>query len=189
MLTETENKILSEIVNAIKNYEETDVDIPFTIAPIYEAFEKKMCEDLVRDVSEHEHSIFYSEDDEYYDTTRSVLIHFEDLPFHYKINCFCEDRYWGFCECTPDMPDYRKDKGCCGHGCDWCAPAIEVKKVYDLMTHSWSGDEHSYWDFENTYYQKDKEIADKKKEAEKAVRRAYLESEISKMTTELETLY
>ena len=189
MLTEAENKIIEEVVSSIKYYKNTDIDIPFVIAPIYEALEKKMYEDMVSDISSHNHSIYYIEDDEYGDIMRNLLIQFETLPFEYRINCHCEDRYWGFCECTPDMEDYREDKQCCGHGCDWSAPMIDVEKIYHLNSHSWSGDEHSYWDFEDEYYKRDSALKEEKDLQYKEDRKKYLENEISKMTAELEKLY
>ena len=184
-----ENKLISEIIDAIKYYQESNVDIPFIIAPIHEAIIQKKCNYLIADTFLNKHSIYYIDVEESNDGIHTIIIEFDDLPYRYLIECSTEGRYWGFCECTPDMNDYREDKGCCGHGCDWEAPRIQIKKVYDMTLHSWTGDEHSYWEFEDEYYKKDKALKEEKDLQYKEDRKKYLEKEISKMAAELETLY
>ena len=71
-----------------------------------------------------------------------------DMPNYYYRICFSYDeRDWGYCECTPDMEDYREDKKCCGHGCDASFCSFSLHKINNIMSDSWHGDEHDYWDF------------------------------------------
>ena len=71
-----------------------------------------------------------------------------DMPNYYYMICFSYDeRDWGYCECTPDMEDYREDKKCCGHGCDASFCSFSLHKINNIMSDSWHGDEHDYWDF------------------------------------------
>lgn len=96
-----------------------------------------------------------------------------DMPNYYYMICFSYDeRDWGYCECTPDMEDYREDKKCCGHGCDASFCSFSLHKINNIMSDSWHGDEHDYWDFEDEFYMNDKELADKKdkEETERKIR-------------------
>lgn len=76
----------------------------------------------------------------------------EEADFRYEITFSYDERNLGYCECSPNNPDYREDKHCCGHECDWKAPSIEVRKSFLVSNHSWSGDEHDYWDFEDKFH-------------------------------------
>ena len=91
----------------------------------------------------------------------------EESDFRYEITFSYDERNWGYCECSPGDPDYREDKHCCGHGCDWEAPSVEVRKSFLVSNHSWHGDEHDYWDFEDKFYANDKEENEKKLLAER----------------------
>ena len=72
------------------------------------------------------------------------------------------ERLYGYCECTPDMTDYREDKYCCGHGCDAVFCEFDLYKVVHIVSESWNGDEHDYWDFEDSFYEAEDEIAERK---------------------------
>ena len=65
------------------------------------------------------------------------------------------------------MKDYREDKECCGHGCDADFCEFSLNKILKIVGGSWNGDEHDYWEFEDKFYEIDKELADKKVEEDK----------------------
>jgi len=65
------------------------------------------------------------------------------------------------------MTDYREDKQCCGHGCDASFCEFSLHKVLHIISDSWEGDEHDYWDFEDEFYLSDKELAEKKEKEDK----------------------
>lgn len=99
-----------------------------------------------------------------------------------------DERNWGYCQCSPGDPDYREDKHCCGHGCDWEAPSVEVRKSFLVSNHSWSGDEHDYWDFEDKFYADDKEENKKKLLAEREYKIKNLKETIENAQKELKKL-
>ena len=108
--------------------------------------------------------------------------------YHYRFEFSYDTRDYGYCECTPDMPDYREDKHCCGHGCDWEAPSVEVRKSFLVSNHSWHGDEHDYWDFEDKFYADDKEENEKKLLAERECKIRNLKETIENAQKELKKL-
>ena len=112
-----------------------------------------------------------------------------DMPNYYYRICFSYDeRDWGYCECTPDMEDYREDKKCCGHGCDASFCSFSLHKINNIMSDSWHGDEHDYWDFEDKFYMDDKELADKKNKEETERKIRELQKRISSDSKKLAEL-
>ena len=105
--------------------------------------------------------------------------------YSYKIEFGKDDRSWGYCTCTNEDQDYREDKDCCGHGCDWTAPTISIKKIISLGNNGWTGDEHDYWDFEDNFYKSNDELAKGKEEQEKLDRIEYIETTIDELKNEL----
>ena len=127
----------------------------------------------------------------YNETENDNLKCVEEADFRYEITFSYDERNWGYCECSLGDPDYREDKHCCGHGCDWDAPSVEVRKSFLVSNHSWSGDEHDYWDFEETFYDNDKEENEKKMLAERKYKINSLKATIEnaqKRLKELENL-
>ena len=111
------------------------------------------------------------------------------MPNYYYRICFSYDkRDWGYCECTPDMEDYREDKKCCGHGCDASFCSFSLHKINNIMSDSWHGDEHDYWDFEDKFYMDDKELADKKNKEETERKIRELQERISSDSKKLAEL-
>ena len=179
-----------------------EFDIPFIISSLYQSFEnhtdayKEFIADLKKDNS---YSIVINNpNDEYEVVNVSIYVHKfneefqieEDLDYHYNIIFYYDERNYGYCECTPDMRDYREDKHCCGHGCDATFCRFELKKVLDVFGCGWEGDEHDYWDFEDEFYLSEQELAAKKAEEEKNYTIKMLKQRIaadSKRLAELET--
>lgn len=195
----TIQKFIEKLIEALK-YENTyrdikpkdkKLDIPFLIAGLwqdlisnYEHY-NEFCSDL-RDCYD-----IVILDDNYY--IYKVCVNFfnemmEVLDFRYEIIFNYDERNWGYCECSPDDPDYREDKHCCGHGCDWDAPSIEVRKSFLVSNHSWSGDEHDYWEFEDKFYADDKEENEKKLLAEREYKIKSLKETIENAQRELKEL-
>ena len=112
----------------------------------------------------------------------------EEADFRYEITFSYDERNWGYCECKPGDSDYREDKHCCGHGCDWEAPSVEVRKSFLVSIHSWSGDEHDYWNFEDKFYENDNEENQKKLLAEREYKIKNLKETIENAQKELKKL-
>lgn len=193
--------------NKDKEYEKSSEDdkcqilnIPFLISSLWEAFraEPNTYSDFIKCLNEScDYQIFITKpDDDYYGICKVIVNFISETgwmsdEYQYEINFLYDPREWGYCECTSDMPDYREDKHCCGHGCDWWAPAFEIRKSFSMGNHSWNGDEHDYWDFEDEFYAGDKELADKKAEEDKLRMIKELKSRIeadSKKLAELESI-
>lgn len=157
-------ELIDEIVEALKaENEESDkeYDIPFLISILWQEFNTKseLYKELESDLK-NSYDICVNK----FSEGPEVLIYFWSIQkLSYRIRFETDERYWGDCECNPDMKDYREDKHCCGHGCDWEAPAVTITKCCDIASHhTWNGDEHDYWDFEDMYYEREKEEATKK---------------------------
>lgn len=174
----TLQKFIDTLVEELKD---KDVDIPFIISALYQSFEKNSCEyeEFISDLEKYDdYCIDIVNSNEGYMAIIDVNIQLVkwwsnetygmDAPeYNYKIVFSCEDRDWGYCECTPDMEDYREDKHCCGHGCDAAFSKFDLYKVLHIGSHSWEGDEHNYWEFEDAFYLSEKELADKKEQEKK----------------------
>lgn len=148
-------------------------DIPYIISSLWEAFraEPNTYLDFIKCLNKaNDYQIrIVLPDNDFYGICKAIVDFYipEDEyerfeEYQYEILFLYDQRDWGYCQCTPDMKDFREDKQCCGHGCDWWAPSFEIRKSYFMGKHSWNGDEHDYWNFEDEFYASDKELAEKK---------------------------
>lgn len=203
---------LEALVDALKEYNEDSkyfnqstgedleadmvVDIPFVISSLWQSFkdEPEKHADFREYLSNHYSiEIFPLNDNHDYGKCKAVVSYFDSendamSEYYYVIKFLFEDRYWCYCECAPEDPDYREDHCCCGHGCDWEAPAFSIEKVKEESYSSWNGDEHDYWDFEDSYYQDDKKAAEEKKAMEEQLKISFLKQQIKHYEDELKKL-
>ena len=183
------------------------LDIPFIISSLWQSFNNysDMYKEFVSDLeyySEYNIIIEKSKNDyngiidvlvslvKYKNGAEDFLLDNNEYPgYGYRFEFSYDERNWGYCECTPDMQDYREDKHCCGHGCDASFCLFELHKVLHIAKDYWHGDEHDYWDFEDEFYVSDKELADKKAEEDRMRKIEELKNQIevaSKKLAELE---
>ena len=195
--SENENR---EYENKSEDDRYSILNIPFIVSSLWEAFkaEPNIYSDFIKCLSKaYDYQITIVEpNNDYYGICRAIVGFYvsdkvyEGLEeYQYEIEFYYDPREWGYCECIPDMKDYREDKGCCGHGCDWWAPAFEMRKSYEVGNHSWNGDEHDYWDFEDDFYKDDKELAEQEEKRHKELEIKELKARIeadSKKLAELE---
>lgn len=184
---DTLQQFLENFIETLKNENDNrkfhdleELNIPFIVSTLYQSFENDtdIYRDFIADLQAYpEYDIAFTEptDDCYkiidaeitlakYDFKNEHIIHPE---YSYKI-CFAEDeRLYGYCDCTFDMPDYRADKQCCGHGCDASFCEFTLYKILNVHKASWAGDEHDYWEFEDAFYEKDRALAEKRKQEAK----------------------
>lgn len=202
----TIQNFIEQLIDVLK-YENTyrepngkKLDIPFLVSVLWQDLENnhrpydEFCSDL-RNCNNYNITI---EDYDYYICKANVIIYnaikdsdgwgYIEANFRYEIIFSYDERNWGYCECKPGDPDYREDKHCCGHGCDWNAPSIEVRKSFLVSNHSWSGDEHDYWDFEDKFYADDKEENEKKLLAERECKIRNLKETIENAQKKLKEL-
>ena len=195
--SENENR---EYENLSEDDKYSILNIPFLISSLWEAFraEPNTYSDFIECLNKaYDYQILITEpDNDYYGICKAIIsfcisdkMYDGAEDYQYEINFNYDPRDWGYCECTPDMEDYREDKHCCGHGCDWWAPAFEMRKSFGVSNHKWHGDEHDYWEFEDEFYASDKELAEKiekeRREKEIISLKARIEAD-SKKLAELE---
>jgi len=191
-----ENNVLQrfmfELIEVLKEYNETTnthtaklLNIPFIISTLYQNFSEKAdkYDEFIQDLClypDYNFLILDSQND--YSGIIDVEINLVKYPdeeneqyymnshssnYDYKF-CFTYDtRDYGYCQSTPDMPDYREDKQCCGHGCDAAFCKFSLHKVLHIVSGTWEDDEHDYWDFEDEFYLSDKELAEKKEKEDR----------------------
>lgn len=197
-------KFLDELCEYLKRdndnkrlYQEKTIDIPFVISALWQDFKDNQDKysNFLKELNESEYYNFYIDDKKYYYNIRIGIniVNKENQnssnnDWRYELDFSTVSRYWGYCECTPNDPDYREDKGCCGHGCDWDAPKIELRKSFLISRHSWDGDEHDYWDFEDKFYADDKEENHKKLLAERECKIRNLKETIENAQKKLKEL-
>ena len=199
------NKIIDELkrVNEDKEYRgERRLNIPFMIAPLSQSLEQ--FKSLINDLEEHtyygvtyiepEQENYYSngtigitleKNDNELDKEEKYIKEHEEYSYFptdytYKINFEIDERDWKLCQCSEGDKDYDKKHNCCGHGCDWSAPACSIEKVIEIGSKVWEGDEHDYWDFEDNFYNID--------EKEKQAKINRLKNQIEDLQKELDKL-
>ena len=148
---DTLQKFLDNFINELKrenNYRDNSrkLDIPFIISPLYQSFSKDtgMYTKFISDLEKwSDYGLSINEPENDYDGIIDVMVtlikysdeesdYYQDYDtpgYDYKLCFSYDERNWGYCECTPDMPDYREDKHCCGHGCDTSFCAFELYKI------------------------------------------------------------
>lgn len=164
------------------------VNIPFVISSLHQDFQNNISiyNSFIEDLNAYpNYSIIVTDSQNKYNGIIDVevnLVKFiecndSDFPdskspnYSYKL-CFSnEERNYGYCLCVPDMPDYREDKHCCGHGCDADFCKCSLYKVLHFATAKWSGDEHDYWEFEDKFWKEEKGGEIQEKEISKLKRR------------------
>ena len=195
---------LEALVDALKEYnenlkhsdnKESVIDIPFLISPLWQSFSRypEKYSDFKSYLSNSQYFIdIYSlvDNDNEDGMYRALVTAENDVPssIYYVINFSTDERYWGDCECTPEDPDYREDKQRRGHGCDWEAPSFCILKMEKFDRFDWQGDEHDYWNFEDSYYQDDRVLYKEKKAAEKQLKIDFLKRQIKQCEDELKEL-
>ena len=199
-------KFIEQLVDALKykneckeSYDEK-FNIPFLVSALWQDLMNN-CEcynEFCSDLKDYDNHYIIIEDDNYLICKVNVFLYNEienddwkceeEPNFLYEIVFGYDERHWGYCKCSPRDKDYRKDKHCCGHGCDWDAPWIMVRKSFLISEHSWSGDEHDYWDFEDKFYANDNEENEKKLLTEREYKIKSLKETIENAQKELKKL-
>lgn len=189
-------------------YNEKTLNIPYLIAPLLQVLEsEEENSDLItlfNDLKDYpEYNIYYSSDKTEGYSNGSLEInlcrcleeslneyenHYETANFTYSIIFGFDERYWGYCKCSVGDEDYRADKECCGHGCDWVAPTVAIHKNIHICSNNFRGDEHNFWDFEDEFYESDEKFALEKEMRDKENKITYIKERITDLQNELEKL-
>lgn len=194
VLDEFLEKLITEIKRESDRF--TAKDIPYIIAPIWQDFKSNYEKyiEFVNDLGKYDYCIVFEDlPDEYIHSKLSVNFYNCTRPFNKVDFCYYfwisyDSRHWGYCECNPGDFDYREDKRCCGHGCDWDAPRFDMQKAYYVSTASWNGDEHDYWDFEDSFFKDDDELRKEKEEADRKQEIVDIKKSIENLQFQLKVL-
>ena len=176
------------------------LDIPFIISTLYQSFKNNpdKYNEFIEDLVEwSDYFIVMNESQNTYNGIIDVDVvlskeylesEFENPNYDYRFCFNYDNRHYGYCECTPGMPDYREDKHCCGHGCDAVFCEFDMNKVVHIASESWDGDEHDYWDFEEEFYASEEEIAERKLRVDRELAIKELKEKIAAEQKRLEKL-
>ena len=208
----TLQKFLDKLIEELKREKEYNrlkndqLDIPFIISAMYQSFKNntEKYKDFIADLDKYSDYGLYVEDSQndynglidigitlvryINDANDPTFTDYDNPDYDYKFTLTYDERHYAYCECTPDMEDYRDDKGCCGHGCDASFCAFELHKIVHVVEDSWHGDEHDYWEFEDDFYKTDKELGEKKAEEDKERMIRNLKETIEEATKKLAEL-
>ena len=177
---ELSKQLINDIIEELKYYDIEEERICFMISPLCQSIKNN--KEFLDDINNYIYDITYKNSEEYlsigilaidlYDEVKD-----EYLNYIYEIEFSYDERLWGYCECSKEDKDYDERYKCCGHGCDWSAPKYSIRKIEQICTNSWEGDQHDYWDFKDNFYnvteeEKEKEIKNNRiKELEEMIKR------------------
>lgn len=197
------NKTLDDFFKKLSNeldwyneeFKENKLNVPFHISILWQEFKNNVDKynEFIKCLNECEY-IFNIDTSSMYSIRTYVIFYNMNrkLPHYssitYEFNFGSDQRYWGYCECTPDDKDYREDKHCCGHGCDWDAPNVDIYKRELINDASWQGDQHDYWDFEDEFYLDNKKANEKRMKEERECKIRNLKETIENAQKELKKL-
>ncbi len=204
----TLQKFLGSFIEALKYAKEHNhndlindqLDIPFIISSLYQSFKNNPSDyaEIISDLEKYPDYGFSIENsrndyigiiDVYVYLSKETNGWQDETPnYDYFISFAYDFRDYGYCECTPDMEDYREDKQCCGHGCDATFCEFLLQKISYIKRDSWHGDEHDYWEFEDEFYLNDEELAEKKREEDREVEIKELKKRIEEDSKRLKAL-
>lgn len=153
-----------EFHNTHKEEEDENIDVCSIVSVVDQQIEK--CQDFMEDISSKEFQIgMYKKDTTEGYTNGDIYIYiikgYEDFNgyesptiyenYHYCIEFLIDERFWGYCDCSPEDEGYNEEYGCCGKGCDWVAPKFSISKIFEMETFKWVGLESEYWDYKKEY--------------------------------------
>lgn len=141
------------------------IDIPFNIVTLEQHLENDTYKELHKDLEKYNFNVQFIEDkdEEGYLEERYIKVYLYEegdeenyycdnfANFSYKIRLDKDERDWGYCQCEEGDNDYDARYRCCGHGCDWTAPAFSVNKIINIGGNVFKGDEHDFWDYRDKY--------------------------------------
>lgn len=120
---------------------------------------KDMFKSLLNDLKEWNLNISFEDDDYNYGSYSLYLWKEKDnddlrpkeyAKHHYKIYLTKDERYWGYCECSPEDECYDTKHNCCGQVCDWVAPALIFDRI-ESKDASFKGYQRDIWNLEEKW--------------------------------------
>jgi hypothetical protein len=176
----------------------TPIDVCYIVSVIDQQIEN--CEEFINDILKNKYYINgYDEDTSggYTNGRIRVLVEKPDeekeseymmdayYDYCYYIDFLLDERYWGYCECSPKDEDYNEQHKCCGNGCDWVAPAFSVTKSIGLVSGKWNGQERDYWEYEEKFKANEQNKNAEVEKYEKEENRKRIENQIKDLQEKL----
>lgn len=185
--------LLKQIQTELENCDECKVNVPRWMAVLNQSL--KDYDELLISLNEYNlfDVVFVLTDQSYefgviqiYRLNGDTYVDAELVDEVCRITLSDVPKWGGYCDCSPDAEGYDNRYGCCGYGCDWDAPRIDVCMVKHLGSNEFKGCEHDIWDLEDKYNNID---LVKKKELEESAElsrllreKEYLETRIKELT-------
>lgn len=127
------------------------LDIPFMIAPVFQMAKNGQLDMLLRDIGS-DYNVDYEPFRDLGYCYGTIHIYFSNRLEIYNFEFHCEPSYIGYCQCDNSDKDYRADKHCCGHDCDWNVPVVNITYTIPYLNSRFNGDASDLWKFEDFYY-------------------------------------
>ena len=199
-------KFIKQLIEELEDYnlhaqeEDFKIDVRFMVSVIDQQIEK--CTDFMEDISYKDFQVGSYEKDitEGYTNGRIYVYiikdkHIEYRPtyesYHYCIEFLIDERFWGYCACSPEDEGYNDEYRCCGDGCDWVAPEFVISKQIQLGRFNWKGHEAEYWEYEKEYEEKlkaDEKLKHLVRESAKKSEKEKIELQIKELQERLANL-
>lgn len=192
---------LYKINERLKSEHKRNIDVCFLVSVVDQRIEE--CEDFMNTISKYKYVFSEYEEDHsegYTNGKIKILIEKPDeekesecLSDIYYDYCYCieflfDERYWGYCQCSPEDDGYDAKHDCCGCSCDFIAPAFEITKEYNLGYYSWNGLQKDYWEYEKKFKIINSENVEELEKLEKERIKKRLEEEIERLKKRIASL-
>lgn len=69
--------------------------------------------------------------------------------YYYNIKLTYSEKWHGYCECKPGDEGYNAEHSCCGCGCDWDCPSVQVQKIETILYADFPGHQRDLWKYDD----------------------------------------
>jgi len=170
-MSEAKDKFIDSLISKL-NYENSTrlmrnvelIDVCYIVSIIDQEIENY--DVFIKDITEHKYDIYAHIEPSCY-TNGDCSIDIENKSYYYKIEFLYEDKFLGYCQCSPENPLYNKMHKCTGINCDWDAPKFNITKIEFLGSAVWNKVQREYWQYEENFKQKESNIVKEIEDYEK----------------------
>jgi hypothetical protein len=179
---------LIEVLNNENEGREHPLNIPFLVSSVEQHIGEPQYATFLEEIEGRMEywSFIEREKDDYYSFGKVFIPTSEDNHSGvYYLTLGTDERMWGYCFCKPGDEDYNPKHRCCGHGCDWSAPAFTIIKEVSVGRSAWNGDEAAYWRYEEDMLARLARMNSDYVRQRREQRVSYLRGEIERLQGEL----
>jgi hypothetical protein len=183
-------KFLQNLKEFMVSIEKEHSDFP--ASDFYAVFEQSKDEikEIINDITKSDYWFKYVQDDKDGYSKGKIVVYVKQSNndvypnYYYEFELIYEDRMWGYCNCTPDMPEYNPIHKCCGLNCDWYAPGVLIRRIENSDYLSFHGFEKDLWELRAKWSGNEEDF--KRKEIEKQIKS--IDEQIAELKKEKELL-